>query len=28
MNAGSFEIVADGDRDKDVHVRQLRHIIA
>jgi endonuclease YncB( thermonuclease family) len=26
MNAGPFEIVADGDRDNDVYGRQLRHI--
>ena len=26
MNAGPFEIVADGDRNKDVYGRQLRHI--
>ena len=26
MNAGPFEVVADGDRDKDVYGRQLRHI--
>ena len=26
MNAGPFEVVADGDRDKDVYGRKLRHI--
>lgn len=26
MNAGPFEVVADGDRDQDVYGRKLRHI--